>query len=96
MAAAAAPVQRSGDALVFAGALTREAVATLWPQALRALPGATRFELSAVTAVDSAGLALLVDLAQRAGGVAVVGEPAGFDGLRRAYRLSPTLTFARA
>lgn len=96
MPAVTASVQRRDDALAFAGALSREAVAALWPQALAALPGATRLELSAVTAVDSAGLALLVELAQRAGGVAVDGDPPGLDGLRRAYRLSPDLSFARA
>ncbi|HRN62518.1 MAG TPA: STAS domain-containing protein [Luteimonas sp.] len=93
---APAPVQRNGDALAFAGTLTRAVVPALWPQALRALPGAKRFDLSAVTAVDSAGLALLVELAQRAGGVSVDGDPPGLDGLRRAYRLSPSLTFAQA
>src|SRR5690606_1438333 len=75
-----ASVQRGGDALAFAGALSRDAVAALWPQALRALPGVQRFDLSMVSSVDSAGLALLVELAQRAGGVAVDGDPAGLDG----------------
>jgi phospholipid transport system transporter-binding protein len=90
-----ASVRRDGTTLAFAGALSRDAVATLWPQALRLLP-AERFDLSAVSQVDSAGLALLVELAQRGGGVGVIGDPAGLDGLRRAYRLSPQLTFARA
>src|SRR5690606_36462638 len=82
-----ATVRRDGDALAFAGALTREAVAALWPQALALLPQAQRFDLSAVSSVDSAGLALLVELAQRSGGVSVAGDPPGLDGLRRAYRL---------
>ena len=30
------------------------------------------------------------------GAVSVTGDPPGLDGLRRAYRLSPTLNFARA
>ena len=94
MAAAASSVQRRDDALAFAGALSREAVPALWPQALRALEGTRRFDLSQVHAVDSAGLALLVELAQRAGGIAVEGNPPGLDGLRKAYRLSASLGFA--
>lgn len=94
--ATAATVRRDGDALAFAGALTREAVAALWPQALGLLPQAQRFDLSAVSSVDSAGLALLVELAQRSGGVSVAGDPPGLGGLRRAYRLSPALSFAQA
>ena len=94
MAAATPSVQRNGDTLAFAGALSREAVPALWPQALRALEGARRFDLSQVAAVDSAGLALLVELAQRAGGIAVEGNPPGLDGLRKAYRLSASLGFA--
>ena len=96
MPAVAASVQRRDDALAFAGALSREAVPALWPQALRALEGTRRFDLSQVHAVDSAGLALLVELAQRAGGIAVEGNPPGLDGLRKAYRLSPSLSFAQA
>ena len=91
-----ATLRRDGTTLAFAGTLVREAVAALWPAALAQAPGVERFDLSAVTSVDSAGLALLVELAQRGGGVPVVGDPPGLDGLRRAYRLSPTLTFARA
>lgn len=96
MPAATATVHRDGATLAFAGALARDAVAALWPQALRLAAGAQRFDLAAVSSVDSAGLALLVELAQRVDGVAVVGDPPGLDGLRRAYRLSPTLAFARA
>ena len=94
MAAATPSVQRNGDTLAFAGALSREAVPALWPQALRALEGTRRFDLSQVHAVDSAGLALLVELAQRAGGIAVEGNPPGLVGLRKAYRLSASLGFA--
>ena len=92
----AASVRRDGSALAFAGALSRDAVAALWPQALALVAGVERFDLSAVSQVDSAGLALLVELAQRGGAVSVTGDPPGLDGLRRAYRLSPTLNFARA
>jgi len=93
---AAATVRRDGATLAFAGALDRAAVPALWPRALALAPGAERFDLAAVASVDSAGLALLVELAQRVGGVSVAGDPPGLDGLRRAYRLSPSLSFARA
>ncbi len=91
-----ASLRRDGTALAFDGALVREAVPALWPEALRLAGGVERFDLSAVSSVDSAGLALLVELAQRVGGAQVTGDPLGLDGLRRAYRLSPTLTFTRA
>ena len=94
--AATACVQRDDDALVFAGTLSREAVAALWPDATPALDGVRRFDLSAVERVDSAGLALLAELAARAGGVEVAGDPPGLPELRRAYRLSPSLSFAMA
>ena len=90
-----ASVRRDGATLVFAGALLREAVAAVWPQALAQLAGATRFDLRSVARVDSAGLALLAELAARAGGnVAVDGAPAGLSELRAAYRLDPALGFA--
>src|SRR5690606_35497595 len=92
----AASVRRDGSALAFAGALPRDAVAALWPQSLALVAGVERLDRPAVSRVDSAGLALLVELAQRGGAVSVTGDPPGLDGLRRAYRLSPTLNFARA
>lgn len=92
---AAATFQREGDALVFGGALDRAAAVALWPQASRALPGAQRIVLTNVTTVDSAGLALLAELAARlrqAGQTPqLVGEPAGLAELRTAYRLEPSL-----
>lgn len=90
----AASVRRDGDALVFTGALTRDAAASLWRDASCVLDGVRRIALDGVERVDSAGLALLGELADRAGGVAVSGEPAGLPELRRAYRLSPSLSFA--
>jgi phospholipid transport system transporter-binding protein len=90
-----ASLRREGDALVFTGALERAAVAVLWPRALAALAGATRFDLRGVSQVDSAGLALLGELAARAGGnVVIEGEPTGLAALRAAYRLDATLDFA--
>jgi phospholipid transport system transporter-binding protein len=90
-----ASVHREGVTLAFAGALSRDAVAALWAQALAQVAGVTRFDLQGVERVDSAGLALLAELAARAGGdVTVDGTPAGLAELRAAYRLDPALGFA--
>jgi phospholipid transport system transporter-binding protein len=87
-------VTRDGDTLVFSGALLRQAVAGLWPRALAQVAGARRISLDGVTSVDSAGLALLAELAARGNGLDVVGSPPGLMELRDAYRLGPTLAFA--
>ena len=87
-------VTRDGEALRFAGPLLRAQVGDAWRQALPLLAGVRRFDLAAVEGVDSAGVALLAELAARAGGVAIVGSPPGYDALRTAYRLSPALDFA--
>lgn len=88
-------VERAGETLRFAGALTRGAVAALWPQATRLLDGVRAFDLTGVPRVDSAGVALLAELAAR---LAIApdlhGEPEGFRALCAAYRLSPALAFA--
>ena len=90
-----AAVERSGEALVFSGALVRARCAGLWRQSLPLLPGARRFVLEGVTHADSAGIALLAELAARAGdGIAFDGEPGEMRALRAAYRLGPTLGFA--
>lgn len=89
----AATVTRHDDTLVLTGTLDRVAVATLWPQAQN-LAGVRRLDLSAVDRVDSAGLALLAELAARIDGVAVVGRPEGLGELRAAYRLQDDLSFA--
>ena len=90
-----ASVHREGETLAFAGALSRDAAAALWAQALAQVAGVTRFDLQGVKRVDSAGLALLAELAARAGGdVTVDGTPAGLAELRAAYRLDPALGFA--
>ena len=90
-----AGVARDGDRLVFSGALDRAACAGLWKQ-LRTLSGSVRqLDLGAVIDVDSAGLALLAEVAGRHPGVEVVGAPAGLDELRTAYRLDPGLNYAR-
>jgi len=80
--------------LRFAGALTRDAVAPLWPQATRLLDGVRAFDLNDVPRVDSAGVALLAELAARVGPpLNLQGEPSGFRALCAAYRLGPTLAF---
>lgn len=90
-----AGVRRDGDALMFSGALTRGQVAALWRQALPMLDAARCLDLCAVSHVDSAGLALLAELAARTrDDAAIVGEPAGLRELCAAYRLSPTLAYA--
>ena len=89
-----ASVRRDGEALVFSGALHRAVIATLWPQALSALAGTSRFDLHAVSQVDSAGLAMLAELAARADtSVAVDGAPAGLHALCEAYRLDSGLGY---
>lgn len=85
-----------GDALHLAGTLDRDAVVLLWPRLVRQLGALRRLDLHAVERVDSAGVALLAELAARLpgnGGGAISGSPAGLDELRAAYRLSPELGF---
>jgi phospholipid transport system transporter-binding protein len=92
---AGASVTRDGEALRFAGALLRDQVPALWRQALPLAAGTRRFDLAGASRVDSAGVALLAELAARAGGaVAIEGEPAGLAELRAAYRLQSDLDFA--
>jgi phospholipid transport system transporter-binding protein len=79
---------------VFTGALDRAAVAALWRQAQPLLKDLRRLELAAVSEVDSAGLALLAELAARAPGVSVIGTPPGLTELRTAYRLDEGLGFS--
>lgn len=88
----AAGVRRDGDALRFEGRLDRAAVPAVWRtlQGLRA--GVRVLDLRAVEAVDSAGLALLAELAD--GAAEVVGRPAGLAELAAAYRLDGSLGFA--
>jgi len=90
-----ATARRDGDVLLFSGALLRSAIATLWPQAMKAASGARRFDVRAVDRIDSAGLAFLAELATLAGSnIAVDGAPAGLAELSAAYRLSPSLAYA--
>lgn len=95
MATGTATVVRDGDALVFTGALDRAAVPALWKAAAALVAGTRRFELAGVDWVDSAGVALLAELASCADGAVVHGHPAGLAALRAAYRLTPGLDFSR-
>ena len=90
---APASVRREADALCFGGDLVAGAIAGVWKPALAGLAGARRFDLGDVGRVDSAGVALLAELAQRAGGVAIDGDPVGLTALRAAYRLTPALDY---
>lgn len=96
-AASDARLGRDADALVFTGALDRAAAAALWPQASSQLAGLQRIVLTNVTTVDSAGLALLSELAARARASGTTlrfeGHPAGLADLQAAYRLTPELDF---
>ena len=91
-----ATVERAGEALRFVGTLTRAGVASLWRQALPQVSGVRVFDLAQVPQVDSAGVALLAELAARCGAsIEVSGAPQEYEALRAAYRLSPGLDFAR-
>ncbi len=92
---ATARVHRDGDALAFAGAVTAATVPALWSAARGLRGGAARLDLHAVTALDSAGLALLAELAD-AGTLAVDGTPPGLTDLCGAYRLTPALGYVSA
>lgn len=92
----AASVVRAGETLRFTGALLRGEVAALWPQILTRLDGARRFDLTALERIDSAGLALLGELAERVDALIIDGAPPGLAELRAAYRLNPQLRFATA
>ena len=95
IASAPASVRRDGERLVFSGVLDRPACAGLWKQ-LQPLLGEVRtLDLSGAQRVDSAGLALLAELAALNPGAVVVGAPAGLEELRAAYRLDEALGYAR-
>ena len=93
MSEAAPCVRRDGAALHLSGTIDRTAATALWPQASVSVDGARVLDVSAVDAVDSAGLAMLVALAARMDDVRIEGAPRGMNALRAAYRLSPSLAF---
>lgn len=88
-----ATVERAGEALRFAGDLSRASVAGLW-KALPALDGIRRLDLHGVTGIDSAGVALLAEVAARCGDETTVdGGPESLAALRSTYRLNRALGF---
>ena len=87
-----ASAQAGGEALRFAGTLVRANVPALWKR-LPPLDGVRTLNLREVVSVDSAGLALLAEVAERAGVAAVEGAPQGLAELRSAYRLDAGLGF---
>ena len=88
-----AGLRRDGDTLHLDGDLVVARVAALWKPALALLTGVRRLDVSAVARVDSSGVALLAELAARAGGATLVGDPPGLAPLRAAYRLTPALDY---
>lgn len=90
-----AQLRVDGSTLHFSGVLDREAVIALWPAAHKAIAQARQLDLQAVQSIDSAGLALLAELASQLpdAATALSGTPAGLAELRAAYRLSPSLHF---
>lgn len=94
---AEATATREGDTLRVAGALLRDAIASLWRR-MPPLAGVRTLDLAGVSAIDSAGLALLSEAGARCGAPPALvfgasGAPDGFDELRNAYRLDPHLQF---
>lgn len=93
MTETAARVHRDGERLLLSGALDRDAATVSWSPAVAAAHGARVLDVSAVTAIDSAGLAMLVALAERMQDARIEGAPPGMSDLLAAYRLRPTLAF---
>ena len=90
----AATLGMQGETLHIAGRLQRDAVPALW--AVLPTAAVAQIDLSAVTALDTAGLALLVELAarsRRVGGAVprILHAPPGYDALCAAYRIRPQL-----
>lgn len=79
------------------GELDRDAATALWPRLGTMAGNVRRVDLAGVTGIDSAGVALLAELAARVrqqGHVLVLdGAPAGLNELRAAYRLGADLDF---
>lgn len=98
MASNTAQARLDQGTLHLSGTLDRGAVIALWPQLKTMATGVDALDLAAVTGVDSAGMALLAELAARArqnGRTLAInnGSPAGLTDLQAAYRLSADLDF---
>jgi len=96
--APALSLHRDGPILRLSGALDRASATTAWPALQPLLAGAQVLDVSGVQRLDSAGLALLAEVAARLSAdgkpAQVVGAPAGLAELRAAYRLDDALAFA--
>lgn len=86
-----AQARADGDVLRIEGRLDRAAVPALWSQLQPRRGAIAAVDLHAVESVDSAGLAMLAELA--ADGIRIEGMPPGFAELRAAYRLDGSLGF---
>jgi len=96
--AEAVSLTRDADALRFGGELLTPRIRDTWTRALPMLAGVRRFDVAGVTHVDSAGIALLAELAQRAGAVGVAAHAVRSCGAShgvRHRRSSPPLRCGR-
>jgi len=101
MASAEPSLQRDGACLRLGGRLDRAAATALWARAQSSLDGVDTLDLAQVSALDSAGLALLAELSARIAATSgrrprLAGNPPGLEELRAAYRLDPGLDPAGA
>lgn len=91
-------LRRDGTVLHLSGTLDRAAASSAWPSLLPLLEGAQVLDLSAVSRLDSAGLALLAEAAARlsaqGAGPRIVGTAHGLAELCAAYRLDAGLGYA--
>jgi len=83
-----------GSTLGFSGRLDRHAVTALW--ATLPVAGWTSLDLSKVSGLDTAGLALLIEIAGRMRNAGddsprIINPPSGYAALCAAYRISPEL-----
>lgn len=86
-------LERDGEILRLHGDLVADSIDALWPLALEQLAGVHRIDVAGVGRVDSSGVALLAELAERAGGADITGDPPGLSALRAAYRLGANLGY---
>lgn len=92
MTPAGASVELRDERLVFDGALLRPLLAGLWPRLAKA-PAISAIDLTRVSRIDSAGMALVGWLMDRHPQATLAGMPAGYEDLRIAYRLDQRLRF---
>lgn len=86
---------RDADVLHLQGILEYETLAPLWQQRAELMAGLARIDLSALTRVDTAGLALLVHFVALGVNVRISGVSESLRTLARLYNL-PEVTFPRA